>query len=202
MRVNIEKLIIAVWVVGCVIEADQLEDLKSKLEQLRTREQTQQDDSFELKDVLESLKREEKTDEQSINAILSKKCKTAECQRRKNDLAVNIILSKVGDNDNKKVNLERDENRKKLSALSAELDRLIPTRTEISLREQPRSLGLFSRQVEDGPFFPRRRRPNSRHVLVEDIPKNLKRVLPFVDDNKNVFIFSLQGSQNPRFLFD
>ena len=171
---------------------DNFQELKDKIRKLKTRTNAGKVDEGENRDIssiLHILKNNENSDSTrdkgSIHNILSIKCKTSLCQEEKNNRVVAFIL-------NDKETIEKTDGRDKLRELSLQLDKLIPTQeiqpkrrlrepTGQKKNEQPRSSGARFRQFRGA-------------------PSNLGTLFP--DDDRNIFIISLEGSQNPRFIFE
>lgn len=144
----ISQLLSVTILVNLVIgqdDQDRIQDLKDKLESLKTskvRNENKKDlGSADISSILRILETEEKEvpKDNNIRTILSQKCKTIHCQEEKNRRVVNFLLK----NQNTADKTEVLESRSKLQELSDELDKLIPTK-----RIQPRRklTGKFSRE--------------------------------------------------------
>ena len=170
---------------------DSIQDLKDKLESLKTSKVTAEegeDESRDFRSIQQILKQKRNNNSRDVNIqdILSKKCRTIRCQEEKNKRVVDFILK--GDRNAREESAQK-KHKSKLEELSAQLDKLIPTQKtprrrlkEQFDREQPRSSASLGKL------------PQLRGSSTD--------LAALLAEGRNVFIFTLDGSKNPRFQFE
>ena len=166
---------------------DSIQDLKDKLESLKTSKVTAEEGEDEIINFISiQQKRNNNSRDVNIQDILSKKCRTIRCQEEKNKRVVDFILK--GDRNAREESAQK-KHKSKLEELSAQLDKLIPTQKtprrrlkEQFDREQPRSSASLGKL------------PQLRGSSTD--------LAALLAEGRNVFIFTLDGSKNPRFQFE